>query len=167
MQENILVCEQCDQAIQDTDEFCPHCGGLFVEAVKCDRHPSHNAAGVCILCSLPWCNSCGETINGLFLCSKHNTHEIVEDMARICGVNNSAMADYFRACLEEGGFHPFVYSGNIYHKASMGGNSPTIGGNTRSPLGGREEFKIMVPFQEVEQAEAFVEELDITHSRIK
>jgi hypothetical protein len=167
MQEETLVCEQCDQSIRDTDAFCPHCGGLFVGGVKCKIHPSHNASGVCILCSLPWCSNCGETANGRFLCKKHSAYEIIEDMVRICGVNNSAMAEYFRACLEEGGFHPFIYSGNTYHRASMEGTPLAVGGNTRAPLSGRGEFKIMVPIPEVEQAEAFLEELDTTHSRIK
>jgi hypothetical protein len=148
-----LICSVCKHEVLKTDDFCPHCGDIFDANIACVHHHNVPAEGVCIICAEPLCAECGGWVRGLYLCRKHLGYEIVEGMVRIFGVGDETQAQVANSRLEQAGFHPLVFS----HKASpisLGGTDDMI----------FNEIKIMVPCQEVAQAEKVLRELGILHT---
>ena len=91
-------------------------------------------------------------INNHFLCNIHNSYEIYEGMARIYGTLNDVSAQYAKSCLEQEGFHPVIFC----RDQPMGG--PRFVNSLFSPKGDYmgnivNEIKVMVPYQEVLDAE--------------
>ena len=160
-EKDTLTCSHCEENVREDDEFCPHCGSLFIDDVKCSEHPRIDAGGVCIVCALPYCGDCGGSVNGLFLCNEHAGYEIYQGMARVYGTSDEAMIRYASTCLEQAGLHPFIYQ----RKASP----ISIGGPGYSLFRASGEFdghiinelKLMVPCQEVSEAEKVIRELKI------
>jgi hypothetical protein len=93
MEHNAVVCSNCRNDVLESDEFCPHCGAMLVDGLWCDRHRSIAAAGVCIICALPYCHDCGGVVYGRFLCDRHSGYEIYEGMVRVYGVLDDVMAN--------------------------------------------------------------------------
>ncbi len=157
--DNSAICPHCGAEIQVDHEFCPECGELLAENVLCHRHSSKPASGVCIVCRLPFCSDCGGRVQNRFLCDEHDTLEIYEGMARVFGSSDSAEVEFAKTSLETAGLHPFVFSrkGN-----STAGGAP---GYTLFRSSGEydghiiNEFKLMVPCQEVQTAEKKLREL--------
>lgn len=159
--ENNFICNQCNNDVEEADEFCPNCGNLFAENAFCKHHPKQEAEGVCIICCEAYCSECGSWTNDLFLCADHGDYEIYEGMARVFGVSDESLAQYAHDCLKEAGLHPFLY----YRKASpisIGGPSYTLF-RASGEYDGHiiNEIKLMVPCQELIQAEKVLRELDI------
>ncbi|MBL0174691.1 MAG: hypothetical protein IPP94_05405 [Ignavibacteria bacterium] len=153
-------CGECGGRIREEDEFCPDCGALFIDPVLCSRHPDVPAEGVCVVCCLPFCGEEGKRINGVFLCGDHNTYEIYEGMARVHGVSDEATALHYVDILKQAGLHAMVYSRKS-SPAAFGGPDYTLfaaSGEFRGNL--VNEYKIMVPSQQVFDAEAALKELD-------
>jgi hypothetical protein len=156
-----LKCRTCHQPVQETDEFCPQCGTLRVGGVMCQNHDAVNAAGVCTLCCLPFCADCGGKVKGRFLCTQHRQYEIYEGMARVFGASDAALVEFAKSCLQEAGLHPMVYS--------MKASPLAIGGPEYSLFRASgeydghivNEFKLMVPCQEVVPAEETLRSLEI------
>ena len=91
-------------------------------------------------------------MRGLYLCRKHESYEIVEGMVRILGVIDEAQSQVADTRLKQADLHPVVFA----HKASpisLGGTDDMI----------FNEIKIMVPCQEVAQAEKVLREFGILH----
>jgi hypothetical protein len=156
---DVLICDDCKNEVAQEDEFCPNCGLVFVQDLKCARHEDAPANGVCIICSRPCCDKCGRKVNRLFLCNQHEGYEIYEGRARVYGVSDEVMAHHAHECLKEGGLHPFVYS----RKASpifFGGPEYTMF-TASGEYDGHiiNEIKVMVPCQEVTMAEKLLKEL--------
>jgi hypothetical protein len=156
-----LVCPKCSNAVQDTDEFCPQCGEMFAEGVKCCAHSESEATGACIICAKPYCKECGRSVAGRFLCDHHSTYEIYEGMVRVYGVLEDVSAQYAQSCLEQAGLHPVLYC----RRQPMGGprfvyTLFSAGGDYDGHI--VNEIKVMVPCQEVEQSEAILKTLDFT-----
>src|SRR5690349_5139515 len=108
--EETFECSECGYQVAQEDEFCPECGTLFEDGVKCSAHPEADAEGVCIICCIPYCGRCGGPVNKRFLCDAHSGYEIYQGMARIYGDLDATNIEYARHCLEEAGLHPFVFS---------------------------------------------------------
>jgi len=151
--ESIFVCSNCDHEVQESDEFCPNCGSLFIDDVTCSNHPKTEAEGVCIICVMPYCKQCGSWVGGKFLCAQHEDYEIYEGMARVYGVSDEALAQYAANELERAGLHPFIYSRKS-SPLSIGGSSYTLF-RASGEFDGHiiNELKVMVPCQEVIEAE--------------
>lgn len=153
-------CPDCRNEVKQDDEFCTNCGTLFIEDVKCNIHPDKDADGVCIICSLPYCSKCGSLNNKHFLCTLHYNYEIFQDMARIYGTLDDTEAQYVKSCLLTEGLHPFIFcrdqpkggSRLVYTLYEATGDS---GGHLVN------EIKVMVPCQEVIDAEKTIKELGI------
>jgi hypothetical protein len=154
-------CGQCWNPIKDSDDYCIHCGALLIDGITCQNHPSRAATGVCVICSLPCCASCGEFVNCVFLCETHATYEIYEGMARVYGSSDSVQVDFSKTCLQEAGLHPFVYSRKA-SAISMGGPDYTLF-RASGDYDGHiiNEFKLLVPCHEVLEAEQRLKELKI------
>jgi hypothetical protein len=155
-----LICENCSNAVKAEDDFCPECGTLFIDEIFCDIHNDISAEGVCIICSLPFCNKCGVTANNHFLCNPHSNYEIYESMVRVYGTLNDVTAQHAKSCLEQDGLHPILF---FRHHSYLGprfayslfGAEGDYRGNIVN------EIKVMVPTQEVLKAEEILKSLKI------
>ncbi|MBI5647388.1 MAG: DUF2007 domain-containing protein [Ignavibacteriae bacterium] len=160
--ESEYQCADCGNPVMQEDEFCPHCGSLFVDGVMCRRHPEQAARGVCIVCCTPFCGDCGKTSSNMFLCEEHQKYEIYEGMARVYGTNDEAGAHYIVECLKQQDI-PAVAFSRVSSTLTFGGPDYTMF-NAVGDYMGRiiNEFKVMVPCQLVEKAESLLEEI-LTH----
>jgi zinc-ribbon domain len=155
-----LTCPRCRNEVKDSDEFCPHCGELFADGVMCENHHERAADGVCIVCALPLCRTCGGSVSGRFLCNRHSTYEIYEGMVRVYGVLDDLAAQYAKTCLEQAGFHPMIYC------RSQPKGGPRFVYTLYRAAGDYDghvinEIKVMVPCAEVVEAEKILAGLTI------
>ncbi len=161
MLEKKIYCDNCELEIEESSDFCPRCGVLFNEGVKCTNHPSTEADYVCVICNDPFCKKCGTIVSGVFLCAQHDNYEIYEGMARVFGSSDVAQVNYVKGCLEQESLHPFVYS----RKASP----MHLGGSDYSLFRASGEFdghiinevKLMVPCGEVLEAVKIIKDIDL------
>ncbi len=155
---NEYTCSQCNFDVNETDNFCPNCGSLFDEEFFCKQHPEQKADGVCIICAEPHCIECGSWVNDLFLCGDHDDYEIFEGKAKIFGVGDESLAQYAQGCLEEAGLNPFLF----FRRAGARGSGVSLFHTTGAHAGHNiNEIKILVPCNEVIQAEQVLVDLDI------
>ena len=158
--DNSLVCEHCNNVVNADDDFCPECGTLFIDEVYCENHNNILAKGVCVICSTPYCKKCGAMINDHFLCNPHSSYEIYEGMARVYGTLNDVTAQYAKSCLEKDGLHPMIFC----RDQPKGG--PRFVYTLFTPAGDYmgnivNEIKVMVPCQEVLDAEKILKSVNI------
>ena len=164
MSQQKSVCGLCGRDTNNEDDFCPDCGTLFLENVKCTKHSDREADGVCVICCEPFCDECGFFVDDkIFLCTLHGNYEIYEGMARVYGSSDSVQVDYAKSCLEQAGLNPMVYS----RKASplhMGGFEYTLF-EASGDYDGHivNEIKLMIPVQQVIKAEEILRQLEILH----
>ena len=157
---NEYFCPTCKNPAKKNDDFCPECGTLFVDNVKCINHGLVDADGVCVVCCEPFCEKCGLVVNDLyFLCDKHSFYEIYEGMARIFGSSDQLEIEFFKDYLEKEGFHPIIYSRKA-SPISIGGSDYTLF-TASGEFNGHiiNELKLMVPCQEVLNAEKVLLEI--------
>ena len=162
-EDDLLICPRCSSEVKMEDEFCSHCGELFADGTFCSRHLQEQATGVCIICALPYCGDCGGIVGNGFLCDRHSMHEIYEGMVRIYGVLDDLAAQYAKSCLEQAGLHPVLFC----RTQPKGG--PRFAYTLNAAAGDYDghivnEIKVMVPSQEVEEAERVLISLDIKRS---
>jgi hypothetical protein len=161
--DNDLVCSHCRNEINADDDFCPHCGAMFAEALCCHRHKKSPADGVCIICALAYCGECGTLVQGRFLCNRHGNYEIYEGLARVFGVLDDVAAQFAKSCLDQAGLHPLLYC----RRQPRGG--PRFVYTLYAAAGDFDghiinEIKVMVPCREVPQAEKVLKDLNIAAS---
>lgn len=159
-EDNSKTCGHCRNRFAIQDDFCPRCGSLQSEEVKCANHKIVAAEGVCIICGEPMCHDCGTWVNKRFLCSNHAGYEIYEGMARVYGVSDEAAAQYVCKCLEQEGLHPMVYERKA-SALSLGGTDYTMF-RASGEFDGHiiNEVKVMVPCREVVSAESVLKKLE-------
>ena len=158
-----ISCMRCRNGVKNDDEFCTHCGSVLIDNVTCHLHPEKEAEGVCLICSLPFCKRCGAFLNDIFMCETHAEYEIYEGMVRIYGDLNDTPAQYAKTCLEQAGFHPIIYC----RVQPQGG--PRFVYTLYRAAGDYDghiinEIKVMVPCQEVIEAEMVLRKLNILES---
>ncbi len=156
----VLACPHCEHVVAASDDFCIECGSLFTDGLMCRNHPGVAAAGVCVICSCPFCEKCGKESVGRFLCNAHGAYEIYEGFARVFGTLDDTEAQFAKSCLEKAGMHPVLFA----KRAPKGG--PRFFTTLWAPLGGYightvTEVKVMVPCHEVVKAEKTLHELKI------
>lgn len=158
---NKVICDNCESTIDDDSDFCPFCGGLFLEDVKCEVHPDKDAIGVCVICQSPICGSCAGRTDDYFLCKEHANYEIYQGMARIYGTSDFALSEFVNDSLIKAGFHPFNYSRKT-SPISLGGLDYSLY-RASGEFDGHiiNEIKIMVPLSEVIDAEKIIDELEL------
>ena len=156
-----VICSYCKNEITDDSDYCPRCGSLFSENIKCEIHNDVDADGVCLICSEPYCSDCGGYVNKVFLCNEHSLYEIYEGFARIFGSSDTLQCEYFKSCLEQNSLHPFIFS----RKASpmhLGGTDYSLF-RASGDFDGHiiNEIKVMVPCSEVLDAEKIITDLEL------
>lgn len=160
MDSDNFFCDKCKGVVKEDDDFCPHCGALFIDGIGCYRHKNMQADGVCVICGEPCCADCLWEVNGRYLCSNHLDYEIYEDLARVYGTSDVNHAEYLKNFLECEGLHPFLYSRKT-NPYSLGGIDYTLF-RAAGDYDGHiiNEMKIMVPLQEVTRAEELLTEFE-------
>ncbi len=154
------ICTRCKAALRPDETFCKNCGSLFSDAVVCFNHNSVFAAGVCVICLRAFCKKCGGDSKGPFLCNVHWEYEVQEGMARVFGSMDNVQTQYVTSCLEQAGFHPFLYSRGFNPGAGIVSSwyRVTIRNYGKYP---NVELKVLVPFSEVIEAERILKQLNI------
>jgi len=156
-----VICSYCQNQISEDSDFCPRCGSLFAENIKCKLHDDVDAEGVCLICSEPYCSDCGNYVNKLFLCNKHNSYEIYEGFARIFGSSDHLQCDYVKSCLEQNSIHPIIFS-NKFSQLYIGSeNYSVFSTGDQSKFFIHNEIKVMVPCSEVLEAEKIISGLEL------
>jgi hypothetical protein len=155
------LCANCSYTADDDSDYCPRCGTLFIENIKCKNHTKEETEGVCVICAEPFCSDCGHSVNNIFLCNDHDGYEIYEGMAKVFGTSDEIQIHYVKSCLEENSLHPFIYSKKTT-PMQLGGNDQSLINLSGS---GEEkiinEIKLLVPCSEVLEAEKLISELNI------
>ena len=153
-------CHSCGEKVQPDFEFCPNCGELLINDVFCEIHQDEEALGVCIICSTPVCKKCGIKTSGHYLCNIHSKYEIYEGMARVFGTNDAVNIEYVKDTLDREGLHPYIYSRKA-SPLSIGGQDYSLFRASGEYDGNIiNEYKLMVPCQEVEDAEIILKDLE-------
>ena len=155
-----LVCPRCANEVKADDDFCFHCGEIFADAVFCRNHSKVPAVGVCVICAFPCCGKCGGMVGNKFLCEEHSRYEIYEGMVRVYGVLDDLAAQYTKSCLEQAGLHPILYcriqpKGGPRFVYTLYRAAGEFDGHIIN------EIKVMVPCQEVVEAEKVLLSLNI------
>jgi hypothetical protein len=140
-----LTCGRCKISVQKKDMYCRNCGGLFSDTLYCVKHSSQHADGVCVICDKPYCNSCGAETNNIYLCDGHSGCEIAEGMARVFGSTDYVQVQFAFTCLQQSGYHPFLYS-RLFNPVADKVAITALRNFGNHPI---EEQKILVPFSEV------------------
>ena len=156
------LCSECENNVNENDDFCPNCGSLFVEDTFCINHPESETSGVCIICCEPYCSKCVCKVNDKFLCTDHAEYEIYQGMARVYGISDESQAQYIEGCLKDAGLHPFIFSRKAgpWHLGSGDYTLFRASGEYDGHI--INEIKVMVPCQEVIQAEDIIGELKLS-----
>jgi len=154
----LYICDHCDNSVDEEDEFCPHCGSLFSDDIYCINHTNVEADGVCVICCEPFCYQCSEWVNNILLCKNHASYEIYEGMARVYGTTDDSLAQHVQQCLEQADLHPVIFSRMKSHSRAASGLSTIHHTSHGHKLN---EIKIMIPFQEVQKAEEIIKDLKL------
>ena len=158
--QDVSTCRHCKSGIQEDDEFCPSCGELFETGEYCTSHANKAASGVCIVCCRAFCDTCGRRVRYTFLCNDHMALEIYQGMARVFGSHDTAHVEFAKNSLETAGLHPFIFSRKT-NPISMGGPDYTLF-RASGEYDGHiiNEIKLMVPCQEVPEAQRTLRALE-------
>ncbi|GBD86365.1 hypothetical protein BMS3Abin03_00282 [bacterium BMS3Abin03] len=161
MKENEIECTNCGSVAEQDSDYCPRCGALFIDNVFCVNHKQVEAAGICLICSEPFCEKCGHSVSNVFICNPHAHYEIYEGMAKVYGTSDEIQIHFVKNCLEEESLHPFIFS----RKSSpmhLGGTDYSLfraSGDYNGHL--INELKLMVPCSEVLQSEEIIARLEL------
>jgi len=162
MDKNKFLCDTCELEIETDSDFCPRCGTIFIEEVKCEDHPENEAEGVCVICTKPCCKNCGYAGKDVFLCNEHENIETYQGLAKVYGTFDEIQVQFIKQCLEEKGLHPFIFSkkstalhlGGIDHALITSAINP--GKNDVM-----NEIKLLTPFSELMEAKETINELEL------
>jgi hypothetical protein len=155
------VCPNCECEVQSDDDFCPDCGTLLIEDVKCSVHQDENAEGVCVICREPFCNKCGAFVDDDFFCKNDSRVQFSEGRSNILESDNPQQIDIVKNILDEKGLHPLVISSKGGHYKS---HIIAVDPNEIFPTGTSDDFPksyLMILFQEVIKAEEVLRELKL------
>jgi len=155
-----LLCDFCGTEISKDTEFCTKCGTIFIDDVSCFNHSDDDANGVCAICHQAYCKKCGLRVNNIFLCNEHCEYEIYQGMARVFGSSDEQQVNYYKSILEENNLHPFIFERKT-SPISLGGVDYSLfraSGDVNGHL--VNEIKLMVPCEEVLQAEKIIDEIE-------
>jgi hypothetical protein len=150
--ESDYACEECGADVDEDDDFCPGCGVIFRDDVRCSIHSSQLGKGVCLICGKPYCEECGTLIGKLFFCQRHSAYDIYEGSACVFDSTENRIAHIAFQSLQEGGFHPFAVLRAIVPVTSIGRLTPNM------HVG---PHLVLVPFGEVQGAEELLTKLGI------
>jgi hypothetical protein len=144
-----LTCDECANAVKESDDYCQNCGAMFTEEFHCDHHHSRDADGVCVICKRPFCDECGARAMNVFFCRHHCRYEFHEGMAQVFKHTESVLVQHAFQRLQQAGFHPLLFSRRLQSGVDA---TPWIPFRMHTPstIG---DLRVLVPFSEVLDAE--------------
>jgi hypothetical protein len=148
-----MLCEQCGAEVESDEQFCPDCGRILEDDVKCHNHSGSNADYACVICCRPCCGECGAVHEKVFLCREHSTVDIYEQGAGVLSTMDLRVGQAAFQSLSERGFHPFFVPRAVVPVTNIGRLTP----NQR--VG---PHLVIVPFGEYEVAKDLLTELEIS-----
>jgi hypothetical protein len=78
-EEEVFVCENCNNEIDENDSWCSNCGVLFEKTEeKCDEHKAE-AIGKCLICQKTLCGKDSTRVKNKIFCSEHNDYIFTEN----------------------------------------------------------------------------------------
>lgn len=155
------LCTNCNFEAEEPSDFCPRCGTLFIENIKCKNHEKEDARCVCAICGEPFCIRCSNLVNNIFLCNEHDYYEIYEGMGKVFGTSDEVQIHYVKSCLEENSFHPFIYSKKSTPMQLGGNDQSLINFSSEREEKVINEIKLLVPCAEILEVEKIISELNI------
>lgn len=161
MKESTLTCKNCDFNFEARSDYCPRCGNILIDDVKCDKHSSIRADGVCVICGIAYCSDCGGVASRVYLCDEHSGYEIYQGMARVFGSSDFVQCKFIESTLIKNSLHPFLYSrkSSPMHLGGTDYSMFTASGDFNGHI--INEVKVMVPCSEVLEAEKIITELNL------
>ncbi|MBN2011116.1 hypothetical protein JW960_17345 [candidate division KSB1 bacterium] len=154
-------CENCHHDVDVDAAFCPYCGGIYTDYLRCEKHGMTDADGVCVICGKAYCSRCGGWVNSTFRCNEHAQYEIISDMACVFAASDEMHADYLAQVLETEGLHPFLFQNKMRpNNLSFSAIASTINEEMHRYF----ETRIMVPFGEVIAAEQILKDIETSES---
>lgn len=151
-----MICDQCDADAVDGLKYCPNCGALYEEGVKCVLHPEVNAIGVCVLCGTAGCADCCHRGERAFLCTDHEGYEIMEGHALVLTLTDSLQSGLAEDALTSAGLHPHIYTTTYNPGVNQVSQWMYTVYERRSTY-----FKVFVPFNEVGEAQKVLEDFQL------
>ena len=158
-QNNSFYCEKCEFQISEQNIFCPNCGSIFDESIKCKNHIELNAEGYCVICNKPYCDKCLGRVEDLFLCNEHSHYENYEGMVRVFGTSDEPFINYLKEILIQENLHPIIYSrkASPYSLGDVNYSLFRASGEFNGHI--INEIKLMVPFNETLKAEKIIADI--------
>ena len=78
-EEDTLICDNCNNEIDENESWCPHCGGIFEQIEeKCNEHDTL-AIGKCLICQKALCEKDIITVKNKYFCKKHSHYDFTEN----------------------------------------------------------------------------------------
>jgi len=148
-EEEEYICENCENHVDADDSYCKNCGILLDDSIsiKCEKHPNVEADSLCLICKKPLCNNCAVEVTGKFFCFSHSNYHFIEgNWVAIYTTNQDFDAQMHKDYLTEKSIPCLIHS--KMDSARMFGAHLLL------------DFRIMVPFDHVLEAEKYIEELD-------
>lgn len=156
------ACEECGAGVGNADEFCPACGAVFAEKLRCDAHPEAAAFAVCVVCQKKLCQECSVAVSGHHTCEAHENVEWISGWATAAIFPTHLEAELSRQHLKEHGLAALVLSNTIEPLSGTLGlftiNAVTPFFAYREIGGGR--IRLMTPARDLRRAQDYLAEIN-------
>jgi hypothetical protein len=140
-EEEIFVCDNCNNEIDKDDTWCTNCG-IFFEATeeKCSDHKS-TAIGKCLICEKTLCGKDSTTVKNKLFCKDHDNYKFLDNgWARVYETGHDWEAELIKQELENNNI-PAVVDNHKDHTRQF-------------TVGHMSSIYILVPFEDVLDAES-------------
>ena len=136
-------CPNCEETVDAETEVCPACGYFFVDR-SCERHPTREADGACVICGRALCPECNRPQGRHFSCDEHAHIPLIQGWAQVYSAGDDVEAELIRDNLEADGIESRVLSQHDHTFAI--------------DLGDLNEVRVLVPGYEYLRAKALLDE---------
>lgn len=156
MEEDIFICEICENPVAEENDFCPHCGSIYIE-VKCLNHEEKDADGVCVICAEPLCEDCFGDNDEVILCENHAGYEIYKSVAKVYDTQDEDKMLFYKNVMDENDIHNLVFSVKVSTKTENDAAPGEIAYSVEETV---DEYKLMVPLNLVLEAEEILSQTE-------
>lgn len=150
------TCPICDKQISQYDDYCISCGSILSGDIFCQNHTDLEAEGVCLICSKPFCTECGTEVIGKFFCKDHSNYELLENLVTVYKSEDYFKIEELKKILEKVNLHPTIVNKTEYPSFVDLNTYKNINKTDRFISNITEVIKLLVPCQEVQEAEKLI-----------
>lgn len=151
---DVITCSNCQGEVTADSDFCPHCGYLLTDAtLRCDRHDTNEASGVCIICQRLVCAMCSEESERRVFCLDHLDVHVDGDWAEVFRSTDVNEAELAKSLLLDAKHHVETQNfGSVGYVWDGGGDSAISRSNLSNPA------KVYVPLEEYMAAKSLLDD---------